>query len=97
MSVSRRIFISWPSTSTSLPAVTTVDHDVADLNAQLTTVAAIEQLARPNSDDSATLWLFASRIRQHDTARSGFLGFAGSYNNSIIQWTKADFGHNEIS
>lgn len=73
-------------------AVTTVDHDVADSDAHLTTIAAIEQLAWANGDNLAALWLLTSRIGKHDAARCRRFCFAWLNDNSIIEGTETGLG-----
>jgi len=74
-------------------AVFAEDHFVANTDAESGANAVIEQLARSNRDDLATLWLFLGTVWQNDTTSGGFFCFERLNNDSIIERTEIHLSH----
>jgi hypothetical protein len=70
-------------------AVLAEQNFVANANADSTTLTTVEQSARANCHDFATLRLFASSVRQNDSASSGFFGVDRFNNNAIVKWVQS--------
>jgi hypothetical protein len=73
------------------------DDFVANSYAQCTAHTAIKQLAWPNGNHLATLWLFFRRVRQNDTTSGGLFGFKWLHNDTVIKRTNVYLCHLECS
>src|SRR5438477_9308412 len=64
------------------------DDLIADADRKVPTLAAIEQPARPDSHDVATLRLLLRGIREHDAPGGDFFGVQRLDHNAVIQRSK---------